>query len=347
MPKIIKSALLSAILMPLTVHAGIAGLTWHSRANCVNNESITWELGKEAFYMTISSHRLSKFPYTYHQEMTNMEETWRSAAVHWGEANPGDGWQVQGEHRVMRAGHIILLGITDVDDCSIYDGWWDQVKTHVKSKYKNTKIKNEWLPTADSGVHIVPLSKLNAINPEINKRLFTAKYAMQQKGYDAIDNPNAKVLFNKKYSEVLHASTNVTDTHLKASIDDVGLAFTPKALSIAKENIVGYAASGSYDHGWSGMTVVFNDKLAGVCQYTVNNLSLTHGAEWIADEIVRHDINGKITTVDVAGNDHTGYVYTVHWADAKTLNDLECANLSFSKAKTTAVINIAKAIDSK
>ncbi|WP_157698153.1 hypothetical protein [Legionella clemsonensis] len=40
--KITACALLSATV---TAHAGINATTAHSRANCVNNESITWWLG--------------------------------------------------------------------------------------------------------------------------------------------------------------------------------------------------------------------------------------------------------------------------------------------------------------
>ena len=48
--------------------------------------------------------------------------------MHWGEAVPGSGWRVIGYHWINEGGRERLMEVTDVTDCSIYDGWWDKNK---------------------------------------------------------------------------------------------------------------------------------------------------------------------------------------------------------------------------
>lgn len=107
-------------------HAGIKEFTMHSRANCGNNESISWHLGHSYNLWTASNHlRNGQLVHYVLSTSAMWENTWRSAAVHWGEAVPGSGWQVIGAHRMLVNGENRLLLITNVVDCSIYDGWWD------------------------------------------------------------------------------------------------------------------------------------------------------------------------------------------------------------------------------
>ncbi len=108
-------------------HAGLVATTAHSRANCVNNESITWWLGHSFNWRVASTHYASNGGYQ-HVVDTGFEYTWRSAAVHWGEAYPGNSyrWQVTGYHFIDTYGNgRVPFDITYATDCSIYDGWWD------------------------------------------------------------------------------------------------------------------------------------------------------------------------------------------------------------------------------
>lgn len=104
--------------------AGFNNLTIHSRANCVNNESISWDATSYHMLLTVSDHLYhGKF---IHRMATGWENTWRSADVHWGEAAPGAGWHVQAGHYIQYGNSVRLIGYTSADDCSIYDGWWDR-----------------------------------------------------------------------------------------------------------------------------------------------------------------------------------------------------------------------------
>jgi len=121
---IIAGALL---LLNLNANAGLYATTIHSRANCVNNESITWYAGHSYDWRVYSFHwyDMNNTKKGYHVIDTGMSRTWRQAAVHWGESNPGGKYMVHGAHYYLYLGHQLLDNVTDVTDCSIYNGWWD------------------------------------------------------------------------------------------------------------------------------------------------------------------------------------------------------------------------------
>lgn len=101
--------------------AGVYGLTHHSRANCVNNETISWQLGHDYWFWIVSRHRAGNQD---HQVVADWDLTWRGAAVHWGEGHGG--WSVEGHHWMKNAsGQPTQVAAETVTDCSIYDGWWD------------------------------------------------------------------------------------------------------------------------------------------------------------------------------------------------------------------------------
>lgn len=115
---------LVTLIYSFTANAGFHAFTMHSRANCGNNESISWEYRVNRNLGTVTHHyRDGAF---VHGLSTGWQFTWRSAAVHWGEAGPRSGWHVIGYHWQKFNGQDHLLAVTDVLDCNIYDGWWDK-----------------------------------------------------------------------------------------------------------------------------------------------------------------------------------------------------------------------------
>ncbi len=123
---------MSVIFCINSANAGLYGFTMHSRANCANNESISWHAGYSKDLKTYSNHYGPRDQ--AHSVVTAREITWRSAAVHWGEAAPGAGWLVIGEHwgnvpagegGSKKGSGFRHLKETVVNSCAIYDGWWD------------------------------------------------------------------------------------------------------------------------------------------------------------------------------------------------------------------------------
>ena len=108
-------------------HAGFNGITHHSRANCVNNESISWDWTHYWWFWVRSEHINAVTGNTIHTLSTAWKYTWRAAAVHWGEGRGG--WMVRGTHWMTdRRGNAVLVQQELVNNCSIYDGWWDRNK---------------------------------------------------------------------------------------------------------------------------------------------------------------------------------------------------------------------------
>jgi hypothetical protein len=118
---IILTLLLSTIN---TSYAALNALSIHSRANCLNNESISWDGFHYWILATESWHYRVGEP--VHLVGSGWENTWRSASVHYGEGNRG-GYRAVGYHHIRYEGSDTdkLLGVTNVTDCNIYNGWWE------------------------------------------------------------------------------------------------------------------------------------------------------------------------------------------------------------------------------
>ena len=95
-----------------------AGLTFFSRANCANNESISWDWPGNSYWL---------WTYGYHYRggkweptiSTGWENTYRSAAIHWGEGFSG-GAYVVGDHYMWISGYgTLYLGRTQTDNCNL------------------------------------------------------------------------------------------------------------------------------------------------------------------------------------------------------------------------------------
>ncbi len=109
-----------------TANAAFNGLTHHSRASCVNNETISWDATKSWELRTWSNHIHVKDGVIVenHTVVDDWRNTKRSAALHWGE---GVGkWSVYGQHWMKDTqGRPFKKQEEIVFDCDIYDGWWE------------------------------------------------------------------------------------------------------------------------------------------------------------------------------------------------------------------------------
>lgn len=123
----LKLLTISCLLSIGVAHAGFNGYTNHSRANCTNNESISWDWTHDWWLWTNSEHYNVSNGELIHTLNTGAQLTWRSAAAHWGEGQIG--WQVHGRHwRLYTDKKWHLESDEWITDCSIYDGWWDRNK---------------------------------------------------------------------------------------------------------------------------------------------------------------------------------------------------------------------------
>lgn len=116
---------ISSLLLSMPIYAGFKEFTMHSRANCGGfNESISWHFNHSYNLLTYSLHTNPKVKYSCRFNSGGWDTTWRSAACHFAEGYGG--WHVDGYHYTRDdRGNERLLKVTSVDDCAIYDGWWD------------------------------------------------------------------------------------------------------------------------------------------------------------------------------------------------------------------------------
>lgn len=117
------AALASLSILGLPTEAN-AALTWFSRANCINNESITWESFGSHWLWTNSYHYRNGYYQHCENNASNActgnswQLTWRAAAVHWNEGLSG-GWYVLGYHwRWSSSTGTYLLGSTSATNCN-------------------------------------------------------------------------------------------------------------------------------------------------------------------------------------------------------------------------------------
>lgn len=121
--KCIKKVLGCGLLsMTLSANAGLDWTTVHSRANCLNNESITWWYLHPYDWRVISVHRHTVYNEMHHID-TGFGYTWRQHAIHWGEPIAGGTWEVWGYHYLLGFSSNVAFDYTYANDCKIIDGW--------------------------------------------------------------------------------------------------------------------------------------------------------------------------------------------------------------------------------
>lgn len=104
-------------------HAGLDWTTVHSRANCLNNESITWWYLHSFNWRVVSIHE-AKYGNAKHHIDTGFNWTWRAHAIHWGEPFGNDDyWCVSGYHYLFDYSKYIPFDTTYAESCNIIDGW--------------------------------------------------------------------------------------------------------------------------------------------------------------------------------------------------------------------------------
>lgn len=103
-------------------HAGLYQTTVHSRANCLNNESITWWYGHRYNWKVVSIHKHVPTG-EIHLVDTGFNYNDRVAAVHWGEGVHA-GFQVWGYHYLKGYHDAVPFDYTYATGCNIIEGWF-------------------------------------------------------------------------------------------------------------------------------------------------------------------------------------------------------------------------------
>lgn len=208
------------------------------------------------------------------------------------------------------------------------------------------------VPLPLSGFQIIPLAR-SSMPDSFKKDLVTRVEEEKIKGYHEEETTYPKYFLSLKNESIkeIRNFKGIDDTHLKAEFSEIKLAFPFKGIPpITKENIIGYAAIGSYitetNHtGWTGIKAFFTDGSIGTCAYSFFNLRLSHGGIQFFNEITRYLINNKPSSMTAKGSNKSGFVYTIDWIDKNNLRELECATMIFDKEIMNKMIVLANKID--
>ena len=337
-------------IFSVAVNAGFNGLTIHSRANCANNESIAWDWTHEWTLKTTSLHIYGNGTHIdSHSIDTGWETTWRNAAVHWGEGRGG--WVVVGQHlREKDDNRIEYLGSESVNDCSIYDGWWDKNKDQEMNKKKVAVFLTAFPMIVHAGIQIVPLHTIG-LTPDQIKKTDVIQQEIKQKGYhETTDVTYINFLLNRERSardeiKSFGLNTNRADSHLRENVKNIQLAFNYKEIPVS--HVYAYAPIGTYVNGkgWTGIKVFFRDSTMGSCAYSQMNNQLTHGGVTLSRESIKKYINKKPAYPFVYGNIDTGFVHSVDWYGENDFYTLDCASKGFNPVSENIIFDLASRID--
>ncbi len=122
MKHVVKSVSCILLAVSLNSHAGLDWTTVHSRANCLNNESITWWYLHPYDWRVVSVHKHIGTGHMHSMD-TGYAYTWRQHAIHWGEPMASGKWEVWGYHYLKGFHDKTPFDTTYADDCKIIDGW--------------------------------------------------------------------------------------------------------------------------------------------------------------------------------------------------------------------------------
>jgi len=105
-----------------SVMAGATQLTHNSRANCGNNESISWDASTKR-NLSVSSYHAK--PGVDHYATTGgfLNGVRRAGAVHWGTHDAGNNWYVRGTHWEKLSNRTTRAS-TYATGCNISEGWY-------------------------------------------------------------------------------------------------------------------------------------------------------------------------------------------------------------------------------
>lgn len=214
-------------------------------------------------------------------------------------------------------------------------------------------FRSQGLPVPGDPVSIKSINSIK-MNDEAKTSALNYVKEQKEKGYADKFSTNAKNLSEmpeiaqKEFETYTVGSLNAESTHLRRQSSELRFNFNYKPLaSEITQEVIGFAPESNYvESGWNGAVEFFKwHEHNSVCAFHEVNIKRTGSSAFFPKEIVRNDINKKLTLVSAEGNPQSLYLYTVEWWDNTYKRILECTASEYSDDITNEVIGMAKSID--
>jgi hypothetical protein len=200
---------------------------------------------------------------------------------------------------------------------------------------------------------LLPSDELPVIPQEMRNLAESRRESIKDLGYIPMYSKNAELLMSMKDKKGTAESLPEDIPYfytLRLNTVDFNLTFPFKSFpSIAKENLIGFVPSGSYEDEtgkWTGLTAYFNNEILGVCRLELIDMPAINGQSFYEEKFVNFDINKKPTFTTAQGNDASGFIYEASWTGKRYEKTLECANKKpFSRGTMKDLIVLSKKID--
>lgn len=238
-----------------------------------------------------------------------------------------------------------------------------QAKESDNEKERMEILAKYGLPLPDSGIKVIPRSMLGLPQEvitqgekeliEFRENGYVKTYTNRPKELMSITPELVKKELMSPYKDMK------SYTGLKAKVSQFHLGFKFPTLAENKNlkqnnsqvKLIAATPMGGYHDaagGWSGASEYFIYEGIGNCSYSVMNVKASHTAAQLAQEDVTYTIHDKATLLKpVKGSDSSGYIYSLDWFDDVNFHQLECANMHYSADLNSAVIELAKKIDTQ
>lgn len=214
-------------------------------------------------------------------------------------------------------------------------------------------LKKLGLPTPEARLEVLPTD--NNLSALKKRGFMLEQKEMQKNGFvNRTSDRASEIIGIKKSLQRQFANkpmiTRQHDTEIRKQADEIVFAYSyggvPKS-SVTEH--YGFAPTGTFveneNRGWTGGGEFFKTSFA-TCAYTEKNMLAANGSARVFEDEATRDVNGKITFIDIEGNESSGFLYRVHWFDDIFNRDLECATMKFSESVKNSTVELAKLIDS-
>ncbi len=197
-------------------------------------------------------------------------------------------------------------------------------------------------------INIMTIEQLG-FTGEAADKLLKEKSVVASKGYHEQSTNAPKNMFHLKTNVHAFSDSNEKNPHgtaIKKHLSNIPLTFKFSGIPFIPQNdVLGWAASSTFNKAWSGVAEYFKYPKIGICTYEIMDIKTSNATIYLRADLVTKDVNGKYTRYLVKGNKNDGFLYITRWYDNNYWHTLECSQQTFSRDTEKSMLDLASKID--